>query len=75
MWAVLFLRWRGAEGELGERVEEAGLESVNPESVGRGADVVVRASWPGSGLGRSLVSCKARERESTRTALLWLSLM
>lgn len=30
VWAVLFLRWRGVEGELGERVEEAGLESVNP---------------------------------------------
>lgn len=30
MWAVLFMRWRGGEGELGERVEGAGLEIVNP---------------------------------------------
>lgn len=30
MQAVLSLWWRGGEGELGERVEEAGLESGNP---------------------------------------------
>lgn len=34
---------------------------------------MVRASWPGSGLGRSLVSCKARERESTHGSALALS--